>query len=146
MEGDSYEEYEWAGQRRIRATTMLQGGFAAAGMQTVCTKVTGVDEETEDVVVDGDDTATFGPAQFNESDVLSTMENSNSNCSPNGEGLSEGLPFAPFSILSMRHSFNSALICVNRTREFVRQRQCGGGGGSGGGGDRLGPQRSEMCC
>lgn len=28
VEGDSYEEYEWAGQRRIRATSMLQGGFA----------------------------------------------------------------------------------------------------------------------
>ena len=29
-EGDSgmYEEYEWAGQRRIRATTLLVGGFA----------------------------------------------------------------------------------------------------------------------
>lgn len=23
-----YEEYEWAGQTRIRATTMLEGGFA----------------------------------------------------------------------------------------------------------------------
>ena len=30
VEGDSemYEEYEWAGQRRIRATTLLVGGFA----------------------------------------------------------------------------------------------------------------------
>lgn len=28
VEGDSYEEYEWAGQRRIRATSMLEGGFA----------------------------------------------------------------------------------------------------------------------
>jgi hypothetical protein len=30
VEGDNemYEEYEWAGQRRIRATTLLVGGFA----------------------------------------------------------------------------------------------------------------------
>jgi hypothetical protein len=30
VEGDSemFEEYEWAGQRRIRATTLLVGGFA----------------------------------------------------------------------------------------------------------------------
>lgn len=29
-EGNSemYEEYEWAGQRRIRASTLLVGGFA----------------------------------------------------------------------------------------------------------------------
>lgn len=27
------------------------------------------DEETEDVVVDGDDTAAFGPTQFNENDI-----------------------------------------------------------------------------
>lgn len=29
------------------------------------------DEETEDVVVDGDDTAAFGPTQFNENDIQS---------------------------------------------------------------------------
>ena len=30
VEGDDeqYEEYTWAGQTRIRATTMLEGGFA----------------------------------------------------------------------------------------------------------------------
>ena len=36
------------------------------------------DEETEDVVVDGDDTATFGPAQFHEGDVASAVESSSS--------------------------------------------------------------------
>ena len=29
------------------------------------------DEETEDVVVDGDDTAAFGPTQFSETDIQS---------------------------------------------------------------------------
>ena len=28
VEGDSYEEYEWAGQRRVRASSLLEGGFA----------------------------------------------------------------------------------------------------------------------
>lgn len=28
VEGDTFEEYEWAGQRRVRATSMLVGGFA----------------------------------------------------------------------------------------------------------------------
>lgn len=27
-EGEQYEEYTWAGQTRIRATTLLEGGFA----------------------------------------------------------------------------------------------------------------------
>jgi hypothetical protein len=26
--GECYEEYTWAGQTRVRATTMLEGGFA----------------------------------------------------------------------------------------------------------------------
>ena len=40
VEGDNemYEEYEWAGQRRIRATTLLVGGFAGE-----CWNVTGQD-------------------------------------------------------------------------------------------------------
>lgn len=31
VEGESYEEYEWAGQTRIRASSLLEGGFSAAG-------------------------------------------------------------------------------------------------------------------
>ena len=44
--------------------------FLAVGMQ-VCKTSGGGDEETEDVVVDGDDTAAFGPSQFNENDIQS---------------------------------------------------------------------------
>ena len=34
VEGDaeSFEEYEWAGQRRVRATSMLVGGFAGKNL------------------------------------------------------------------------------------------------------------------
>lgn len=32
VEGESYEEYEWAGQTRIRASSLLEGGFSAAGI------------------------------------------------------------------------------------------------------------------
>lgn len=42
--------------------------WKGVGMQ-ICK--TGGDEETEDVVVDGDDTATFGPTQFSENDIQS---------------------------------------------------------------------------
>lgn len=27
-DGETFEEYEWAGQRRVRATSMLIGGFS----------------------------------------------------------------------------------------------------------------------
>lgn len=28
---ESYDEYEWAGQTRIRASSMLEGGYSGAG-------------------------------------------------------------------------------------------------------------------
>lgn len=28
--GNRFEEYEWCGQKRIRATTLLEGGFRGA--------------------------------------------------------------------------------------------------------------------
>lgn len=31
VEGESYEEYEWAGQTRIRASSLLEGGYSATG-------------------------------------------------------------------------------------------------------------------
>ncbi|XP_068082131.1 E3 ubiquitin-protein ligase Rnf220 [Anabrus simplex] len=73
VEGDTemFEEYEWAGQRRIRATTLLVGGFAAAGLATSSSRRSPVDEDV-DLVVDGDDTATYGPPQYSEADVIMT--------------------------------------------------------------------------
>ncbi|XP_015599881.1 E3 ubiquitin-protein ligase Rnf220 isoform X2 [Cephus cinctus] len=80
VEGDAetFEEYEWAGQRRIRATSMLVGGFSAAGLATSSSNRGGSasgggnqqDEEDVDLVVDGDDAAQFGPAQYSEADVV----------------------------------------------------------------------------
>lgn len=31
VEGETFEEYEWAGQTRIRASSLLEGGYSAAG-------------------------------------------------------------------------------------------------------------------
>lgn len=31
VEAESYDEYEWAGQTRIRASSMLEGGYSGAG-------------------------------------------------------------------------------------------------------------------
>lgn len=82
VEGDTetFEEYEWAGQRRIRATSMLVGGFSAVGLATSSSSRGGVgggggpggqqEDEDVDLVVDGDDAAQFGPAQYSEADVV----------------------------------------------------------------------------
>lgn len=32
VEVESFEEYEWAGQTRIRASSMLEGGYSATGL------------------------------------------------------------------------------------------------------------------
>lgn len=31
VEGEEYEEYQWAGQIRIRASSLLEGGYSATG-------------------------------------------------------------------------------------------------------------------
>ncbi|XP_065165169.1 E3 ubiquitin-protein ligase Rnf220-like [Atheta coriaria] len=61
---ENFEEYEWAGQSRVRATTLLQGGVTSLG-----TSVTMADED-EDLVVDGDDAQMFGSPQYSERDII----------------------------------------------------------------------------
>ncbi|KOX79458.1 hypothetical protein WN51_02723 [Melipona quadrifasciata] len=80
VEGDAetFEEYEWAGQRRVRATSLLVGGFSAAGLASSSSSRSAggnggpsqQEEEDVDLVVDGDDSAEFGPAQYSEADVV----------------------------------------------------------------------------
>lgn len=66
--GDNFEEYTWAGQTRVRATTMLEGGFAGQGFQTSSSKRGSEDEG--DLNVDGDDSEQYGNPQFCESDLI----------------------------------------------------------------------------
>ncbi|XP_076319440.1 E3 ubiquitin-protein ligase RNF220-like isoform X2 [Tachypleus tridentatus] len=73
-EGENYEEYQWAGQTRTRATSLLQGGFSASGFDT--RKCNNEDDIDKDLNVDSDDTATYGQPQYTESDILQcTVEN-----------------------------------------------------------------------
>ncbi|XP_059609085.1 E3 ubiquitin-protein ligase RNF220-like [Phlebotomus argentipes] len=69
IDGEFFEEYEFAGQTRIRATSMVEGGLGAAGVGTVVTKEN-PDEDDEDLNVDGDDTQVYGPSQYSEKDVI----------------------------------------------------------------------------
>lgn len=67
VEGETFDEYEWAGQTRVRASSMLPGGFAAAGIGTTITPAS--DDENE-LNVDGDDTQIYGPPQFSERSIV----------------------------------------------------------------------------
>ncbi|XP_036342004.1 E3 ubiquitin-protein ligase RNF220-like [Rhagoletis pomonella] len=86
--GEEYEEYEWAGQKRIRVSSLLQGGYAAIGVgQSVTNHSAGSvpnntqigDEEEEDLNVDEDDTHLYGPAQYAEADVIPPIAEENGN-------------------------------------------------------------------
>ncbi|XP_020799809.1 E3 ubiquitin-protein ligase RNF220 [Drosophila serrata] len=84
-DSDEYEEYEWAGQKRIRVSTLVQGGYSALGLgQTI--KYNGSqqaqDDEDEDLNVDEDDTHIYGPTQYGEGDVIPvTNEDTDGNIS-----------------------------------------------------------------
>lgn len=79
---ERYEEYEWAGQKRIRLCSLLSGGYAALGIgQNISNRSGGgsgstqnhgnnEDDEDEDLNVDEDDTQIYGPAQYDENDVI----------------------------------------------------------------------------
>ncbi|GAB0095720.1 E3 ubiquitin-protein ligase RNF220 [Sergentomyia squamirostris] len=69
IDGEYFEEYEFAGETRIRATTLVEGGLAASGVGTVVTREN-PDDEDEDLNVDGDDTQIYGPSQYSEKDVI----------------------------------------------------------------------------
>uniref|UniRef100_A0A452VJ29 E3 ubiquitin-protein ligase RNF220 n=1 Tax=Ursus maritimus TaxID=29073 RepID=A0A452VJ29_URSMA len=63
-----FEEYEWCGQKRIRATTLLEGGFRGSGF-VMCSGKENPDSDA-DLDVDGDDTLEYGKPQYTEADVI----------------------------------------------------------------------------
>ncbi|KAJ3353369.1 hypothetical protein HDU83_006854 [Entophlyctis luteolus] len=67
--GDQFEEYTWAGQTRVRATSMLEGGGLGAivGISSH-NRNTAVDID-EDVLIDDEAEDTFGPVQYSQEDV-----------------------------------------------------------------------------
>uniref|UniRef100_A0A8C8YPP6 E3 ubiquitin-protein ligase RNF220 n=1 Tax=Prolemur simus TaxID=1328070 RepID=A0A8C8YPP6_PROSS len=63
-----FEEYEWCGQKRIRATSLLEGGFRGSGF-VMCSGKENPDSDA-DLDVDGDDTLEYGKPQYTEADVI----------------------------------------------------------------------------
>ncbi|XP_058652857.1 E3 ubiquitin-protein ligase RNF220a isoform X11 [Onychostoma macrolepis] len=66
--GTRFEEYEWCGQKRVRATTLLEGGFRGTGFAMCSTKES--HDSDADLDVDGDDTLEYGKAQYTEADII----------------------------------------------------------------------------
>ncbi|XP_064848829.1 E3 ubiquitin-protein ligase RNF220-like isoform X1 [Oncorhynchus masou masou] len=66
--GTRFEEYEWCGQKRVRATTLLEGGFRGTGFAMCSTKDS--HDSDVDLDVDGDDTLEYGKAQYTEADII----------------------------------------------------------------------------
>ncbi|XP_026521528.1 E3 ubiquitin-protein ligase RNF220 isoform X3 [Pseudonaja textilis] len=66
--GNRFEEYEWCGQKRIRATTLLEGGFRGSGF-VMCSGKESPDSDA-DLDVDGDDTLEYGKPQYTEADII----------------------------------------------------------------------------
>lgn len=69
---EDFEEYEWAGQTRVRATSLIQGGLRGAGFLTI----THADEDMELDVENVE--RSYGTAQFTDADIiLPEAENEN---------------------------------------------------------------------
>ncbi|KAJ2074371.1 hypothetical protein GGH13_001367 [Coemansia sp. S155-1] len=62
-------EYEWGGQRRVRATAMVEGGLVAAGIGHSSSMSLHNDD---DIDVDAEDETNFGVAQYSDSNLLFT--------------------------------------------------------------------------
>lgn len=64
---ESIEEYTWAGQTRIRATSLFEGGPSACGGDPMRLQMTNEDEELD---IDGDVQTEFGLPQYTEKDII----------------------------------------------------------------------------
>ncbi|KAJ2829526.1 hypothetical protein IWW50_000795, partial [Coemansia erecta] len=67
--------YEWAGQRRVRSTALIEGGLVAAGIADVCSGK----PSDEDVDVDTRDETHYGVAQYSDSDIVQQQPNGGQN-------------------------------------------------------------------
>ncbi|KAI9258978.1 hypothetical protein BDA99DRAFT_514669 [Phascolomyces articulosus] len=68
-----WDEYEWAGQRRVRATAMMDGGYGGAGFATT-SKREEDEEDDEDLDVEDDDAEQYGQTQYTERDIYAQDE------------------------------------------------------------------------
>ncbi|KAJ1966204.1 hypothetical protein GGI12_000226 [Dipsacomyces acuminosporus] len=87
-------EYEWGGQRRIRATAILEGGLRAAGLGYGSSATAGKDEDI-DVDVDAEDEISFGASQYTDKDLIITSESAGSSSSQHNQHMPQYEETAP---------------------------------------------------
>ncbi|XP_050070164.1 E3 ubiquitin-protein ligase RNF220 [Anopheles maculipalpis] len=68
VEGESFDVYEWAGQKRVRATGLLGAGTLGG----LGVRITNADDTDDELNVDGDESQVYGPPQYSERDVIVT--------------------------------------------------------------------------
>ncbi|CAO3587256.1 unnamed protein product [Absidia cylindrospora] len=83
--GNEWDEYEWAGQIRVRATSMMEGGYGDAGFATAKKE----DDVDEDLDIEDDDVE-YGHSQYNERDIMINSDDDNEDSSALREMVSGG--------------------------------------------------------
>ncbi|KAI8332300.1 hypothetical protein BC941DRAFT_359389 [Chlamydoabsidia padenii] len=83
---NQWEEYEWAGQVRVRATAMMEGGYGGAGFATANKKEEDVDEDLD---IEDDDVE-YGTSQYNERDIMVNSDDDNEDTNALREMISGG--------------------------------------------------------
>lgn len=118
------EEYEWAGETRIRTSTLLESGYAGIGVGTTINSVrNNQSDEDEDLNVDGDDTHIFGASQYSERDIIPVMNH-------NKKEDSDSLYLRNLVIGSnnVNHPTTATPSGSNSNNYEIQQNDCGGGG------------------
>ncbi|ORZ16298.1 hypothetical protein BCR42DRAFT_414756 [Absidia repens] len=82
---NEWDEYEWAGQIRVRATSMMEGGYGDAGFATAKKE----DDVDEDLDIEDDDVE-YGHSQYNERDIMINSDDDNEDSSALREMVSGG--------------------------------------------------------
>ncbi|KAF9327562.1 hypothetical protein BG006_009156 [Podila minutissima] len=67
---DSFEEYTWAGQTRVRATALFEGGMGALGSGSGSGSRSVQTDIDDDLNVEDDEEEEYGGAQFTERDIV----------------------------------------------------------------------------
>ncbi|KAJ3405826.1 hypothetical protein HDU80_000730 [Chytriomyces hyalinus] len=83
-----YEEYTWAGQTRVRITSMVEGGFEASGFNVHKKADRDIDE---DVLIDDDEEKVFGASQYSQEDIRKYV--ADGEVGENGEGGGSPVPY-----------------------------------------------------
>ncbi|KAI8084731.1 uncharacterized protein BX664DRAFT_266699 [Halteromyces radiatus] len=91
QDGNDWDQYEWAGQVRVRATSMMEGGYGGAGFATAQKE----DDVDEDLDIEEDD-AEYGHSQYNERDIMVNMDEDNDDSNALREMISEASPQSGF--------------------------------------------------